>query len=243
MKIFFDLSFMSFMSFMAIIAFHNVNATKLTMPSLEEQKEIEQKGYSLKTFPHPQYASAPWPVMRIIQRINSSPLTAISVFGALDLQKSYVPNTIVSKPIKEISPTEIWTEYEISIPFPFPNAKHVHGSILSKPDSQSYELRWYWVSSNSTKNAEGFAQFLPDKDSTLFIYESFVWPDSKLAKFLSQIMEKDVLKSVQEIKIYTEKIQKINPTLLSELEQRTLNMLSGKSVYGDLILKTSAIKK
>lgn len=202
-----------------------------------QRKKLENFENITVTFESNEFKNAPWPVVKVFTLIKASPLVAVSIFGALDYQEKYVPKTKKSKPIKEISPTEILTEYEIEVPFPLPNAKHVHGSVLKNLGNESYELSWYRVSSNSTDEARGFARFSSYKNQyTLMEYQTFIIPKSIFASLVKKIMFKDVDNTVTAIKKHTENLLQTKDPLVDKYTKYTQDALSGKSVYG-LIIK------
>lgn len=191
------------------------------------------------TFESKEFKDAPWPVVKVFTLIQSTPLSAISIFGALDYQEKYVPKTKKSKPIKHISPTEVHTEYEIEVPFPLPNALHVHGSVLKKLNHDGgYELSWYRVSSNSTEEAKGFARFTNYKNQTLMEYQTFIVPKSIFGSLVKKIMVKDVDNTVRAIRDHVEKLEKTKDPLLEKYTQFTLRSLQGIPVYDEIIQQT-----
>lgn len=190
------------------------------------------------TFESKEFKDAPWPVVKVFTLIQATPLRAVSIFGALDYQEKYVPKTKKSKPIKHISPTEVYTEYEIEVPFPLPNALHVHGSVLKKLSNEDYELSWYRVSSNSTEEAKGFARFTNYKNQTLMEYQTFIVPKSIFGPLVKKIMVKDVDNTVRAIRDHVEKLVKTNDPLLEKYTQFTLRSLQGIPVYDEVIQQT-----
>ena len=156
-----------------------------------------------------------------------------------NINKLTYPTHCYQKPIKEISPVEIHTEYEMKVPFPFSNARHIHGSILSKHEN-NYLMKWYYVSSNSTKNTFGHALFSPlSETESLMEYQTFVWPNSSLASLVESIMKKKTLAAVKTIKAHIEMLNEQNSPLIPQFVKRTHDALAGQFVYTDIIKKKS----
>lgn len=203
-----------------------------TLSSLNAEELIKlKKGEAVTvSFSSEEFKNAPWPVVKVYQVIDATPLQAISLFGALDYQEKYVPKTLKSDPIKHISSTEVLTEYEIEVPFPLKNAKHVHGSVLKKIPN-GHELSWYRVSSNSTDEAKGYARFTNYENKTLMEYQTFIIPKSFLGSWVKNLMIKDVTSTVSAIKNHVEKLAKENHPLLQKYVDFTERSYRGENVY------------
>ncbi len=184
----------------------------------------------VKTFESKQFPNSPWPVVKIFKLVNAEPLEAFAIFSALDYQEKYVPKTLKSKPVKHISSTEVLTEYEIQIPFPLPNALHVHGSLL-KQIPNGYEINWYRVSSNSTEEAQGYARFTKYKNMTLMEYQSFIIPKSIFGSLVKKMMISDVADTVTAIARHIEKLKKENDPILLKYTKLTQDSFNGIKIY------------
>jgi len=181
---------------------------------------------------------AVWPKIIIYQKLNPSPLQSVALFLDLDNQNTYVPNVIVSKPIKHVSAVEVHTKYEMKMPWPIPNSHYVHGSILLKSCETCYSATWYKVISDSADNVEGRADFIPFHGGTLMRYESHIVPKSVLAGLIKGTMIKDVKKSLVAIKkhINTVSANQESPVLL-KYQSYILRSLKGEKVYEKSIIK------
>lgn len=218
-----------------LIVPHFLAATEFKDLNEADRAKIHAYDAVAVTFEAKDYQKAPWPIVKIFKLIKAPPLTAISIFGALDYQEKYIPKTKKSKPIKHISPTEVLTEYEMELPFPLPNATHVHGSVLKKIDNSSYELSWYRVSSNSTEEAKGFARFSAFNQDTLMEYQTFIIPKSIFGPLLKKIMIKDVTSTVVAIANHIEKLHETKDPLIEKYTEYTLKSLQGTAVYENYI--------
>lgn len=219
--------------FITFFSFFLVNlacAHSLSSLSTEELIKLKKGEVLTVTFASEEFKNAPWPVVKVYQLIDATPLQAVSIFGALDYQEKYVPKTLKSDPIKHLSSTEVLTEYEIEVPFPLQNATHVHGSILKKIPN-GHELSWYRVSSNSTEEAKGFARFTAYENKTLMEYQTFIIPKSIFGALVKKIMVKDVTNTVTAIKNHVEKLVKENHPLLKKYVDFTEKSYKGENVY------------
>lgn len=214
----------------------NASVFGLEFKDLDEKqrKKLEDGAAVTVTFESGEFKNAPWPVVAVFKLINASPLDAVSIFGALDYQEKYVPKTKRSRPVKHISATEVHTEYEISVPFPLPNAVHIHGSQL-KQTGVGFMLEWYRVSSNSTEEAKGFARFSPYQNRTLMEYQTFIIPKSIFGPLVKKIMISDVESTVLAIAKHTEELVKTQSPILTKYRDFTTRSLAGEKVYQPFI--------
>lgn len=219
-----------FITFFSFFMVSMASAHSLSSLSTEELIKLKKGEVLTVTFASEEFKNAPWPVVKVYQLIDATPLQAVSIFGALDYQEKYVPKTLKSDPIKHLSSTEVLTEYEIEVPFPLQNAIHVHGSILKKI-TNGHELSWYRVSSNSTEEAKGFARFTAYENKTLMEYQTFIIPKSIFGALVKKIMVKDVTNTVIAIKNHVEKLVKENHPLLKKYVDFTEKSYKGENVY------------
>jgi hypothetical protein len=187
-----------------------------------ESKELKNGGVVVKKTP---IKGRPWPVVEVYQLINVEPKEALAIFVAYDHQKDYVPGILKSKPIRQISPTEVITEYEFKTPWPLKNSLYVQGAKWSQTGSQTYQANWYRVSSDSTIENNGHAIFQSYGNQTIFKYHVYIYPQSFFAGALKDIMPKDVEQSVRQIGLYIERLKQENSPILSKyvkvLEQQS----------------------
>jgi hypothetical protein len=170
-----------------------------------------------------------WPELTFYFQVEATPLQAISVFAAFEHQINYVPGLLKSKVIKQESPILVHTEYEMDMPWPIPNSKYVHASILKQLDSDSYRMDWYMIKSNSAEIVKGFAEFYPREGKTIFKYQSFINPKSFLAGLFKKTMIKDVQASLEAIRSEIEKQKGTGKG--NEFVGLILKSLSGKFAY------------
>lgn len=198
--------------------------------SIGEIEKIEAGELVLKT---QDKSGSAWPEITLYTLVEASPLESMGIFSALDYQKDYVPNVLVSNPIKHISSVEVITQYELRVPFPLSNAHYTHGSIVHQYE-KDFELTWYRVSSTSTDEARGSAYFTNYKNKTLFRYRSYIKPKSIFGSLVKKIMLKDVQSTVKAIKDHIEKLKKANSDKIPHYSALITRSLNGEFVYKDL---------
>lgn len=174
--------------------------------------------------------NSPWPEVTLYVLMDTTPLEAMGIFSALDYQKEYVPNILKSKPVKQISSTEVLTEYEMYVPFPLPNATYTHGSIVHQYD-EDYELTWYMLESSSTDEVKGSAYFTSVQGKTLFRYRSFIKPKSIFGSLVKDFMLKDVKRSILAIRDHILKLKNEKSPLLAKYSEYISRSLNGEFVY------------
>ncbi len=172
-----------------------------------------------------------WPIVSLYQVIDASPLESVAIFYALDYQKEYVPNLIVSEVVKMVSPTIAHTKYEMKMPWPISNSTYIHASELSAQKPSSYKVRWWMVESSSAEKVDGYAIFIPYKDKTLMKYWAHVKPKSFLASFVKNKMVEDVTSSLIATKKEIEEVKINKKDILRKYVTYIDDALSGKKVY------------
>ena len=177
-----------------------------------------------------------WPEVTFYTTIDATPLEAMAIFAAYDIQKDYVPGVIKSIPIKHVSATDVLTAYEMHMPFPMSNAVYTHGGKIFR-HKNDYELQWYMMESTSAEDVKGSAYYTPFNGKTLLRYKSLVVPRSIFGSLVKKVMIKDVEKSLVAIRNFTEKNIKENPALVSKYSEFITRALSGEFVYQTIIDK------
>lgn len=172
-----------------------------------------------------------WPEITYFVVLKSTPLESTGLFAAYDIQKNYIPNLIESTPIKNVTSTDVWTRYELRLPFPLKNAKYIHGARLLK-EANRFEVSWYLVESTTTKSLEGEAAFYRLNDSeTLMVYRTLVTPKSFMASWVKSSMLSDVELTIDAIVNFIESSSKNDRELTSKYSQFITRMLQGQKVY------------
>lgn len=194
-----------------------------------EIKKLEKGEMLLKT---KEVKDLVWPEITIYQKIEATPLESVAIFYALDHQKNYIPNLIKSDVVKEETPTRVWAEYELSMPWPLSNSKYLHGHELGHLKAQEiYSVKWWMIESNSTEKVEGEARFQKFNNDTLMEYKAIVVPKSFLASFVESKMLEDVKASLKVTKDEVLRAKKEDQNLLNKYVSFIENALSGKFSY------------
>ncbi len=176
--------------------------------------------------------NSPWPEITIITSIDATPLKSAAIFFAYTEHKTFIPDLIVSKPIKYISPTKLHIYFEMHLPWPLKNSHFITNNILKKLDNGGYKIQWEFVKSDSAKNSYGGVWFLPYKNRTMLIYKNYTLPKSGLAKLFKKSMYKKVKNTVKAIKNHIEKTVK-NKNLSKYIENLN-KALNGEYIYKDI---------
>lgn len=192
-----------------------------------EIKQINAREFVIKTEEVPR---SPWPEITYYAVIDSTPLESIALFAAYDIQKDYIPNIIKSQVSKQVSPTDVITNYELHLPFPLSNAFYSHGARLFK-FNEDYALAWYMVESSSSEDVKGNAYFTPYNGKTLFRYRSYVKPKSMLGSFVKKAMMKDVNTTIVAIRNFIEKNKREQTAINSKYSEFVTRALRGEFVY------------
>lgn len=173
-----------------------------------------------------------WPELTIYLKFDASPLEAVAIFYGLDHQKDYIPNLVKSEVVKEETPTRVYVDYELKLPWPLANSKYLHGHELSfNKEASEYLVKWWMEKSTSAEKVEGSALFVPYKDATILVYNSVVVPKSIFASFVESTMIKDVQKSLIAARDETIRAKKEDKNLLNKYVSFINNALSGKFSY------------
>jgi hypothetical protein len=177
-----------------------------------------------------------WPKVIAYLKIDASAKQAMAIFAAYDQQKNYVPNVIVSNPVKERSALSVDVEYELKLPWPIPNSRYTHGHEIKKDEGQEvYQINWWMIQSTSASKVEGSATFLEHNGQTYMKYISLVVPSSSFAGLLRKTMLKDVEHTLREIRKYIELNVKDESKNLAKYTQVLEQTLSGKSYWKTII--------
>lgn len=192
--------------------------------SLEEKGRVNKGEILIKVIDRP---NASWPAVHMFTKLKVSAVEGLALFLALDIQKEYIPNLLASKPIKHITATEVYTEYEMKLPWPLSNSHYVHGSDFKKtPDG--YRAYWYMVKSDSANSVNGFAHF---KENGLLHYHSAVDPKSAIAPLLKGFMIDNVKETFEAIVNFIHNTKKSNPQRLQKYVDYINRSLKGEFVY------------
>lgn len=177
---------------------------------------------------------APWPEITVFGIINATAMESVSVFYSYHEHKEFLPGLLSSVPVKYICPTEIHLKFEMKIPWPLKNSKHISGNKFGLYGEGGYKIEWYHVTSTSSKNSYGGVTFLPYNKKTLFIYRSFVHPKSSFAGFFKKRALKEVLRSARAIISRVESVKKHNKEKIIKYINALQSTLRGEYIYKDI---------
>lgn len=202
------------------------------LPSKEEIEIIKKDKLILKEI---ESDEGPWPVILIYTMIETTAENSAAIFSAYHNQKDYVPNVLTSIPVKAVTPTDIHMSYEMKIPWPLSNTHYTTGNRLTKLADGSFDVEWYYVSSDSTEDNKGHATFTPFENKTIFTYKTFVKPRSIFAKLIKSKMKSDVKKTIEAIVLHIEKRSKDKSAeTIADVEFMN-KILSGVNLYETMV--------
>jgi len=186
---------MRLISFFLYFLCLNAHAFDLSHLSREERNRLYNGEFVLKT---QKVKDAPWPRLTILRIIDSEPVLFAAFFANFEEQINYVPKLIKAKELVGSNPLDVAVDYEMNLPWPLSNARYTHAHRLSWEEEKNYiKVEWYLVQSSVADHVEGFAEFFPYNQKTLWHYQAFVRPKSALAGFFSSNMQKDTLASLR----------------------------------------------
>ncbi len=174
---------------------------------------------------------SPWPEITIITSIDATPEQSAAIFFAYDEHKEFIPDLLISKPIRYLSPTKLHIYFEMNLPWPVRNSKFITNNILSEIKGGGYKIRWEFVKSNSTKDSYGGVSFIPYKNKTMLIYENYTLPKSGLARIFKKAALKKVKKTVFSIKSRIETIVENKKDKLPHYIKNLHRALNGEYIY------------
>lgn len=202
-----------------------------TLPDSVKERLIAGEDFILET---KEIAGASWPEITAYLLIDAPAINAMALFSAFDDQKNYVPNVIVSRPVKERTPLSIDIQYELNLPWPIPNSRYTHGHLIEKKESEEiYQIKWWMIESTSASDVRGSATFFKHEQKTVMKYISLVTPTSSFASLLEKTMLKDVEETLREIRKYIEE----NHQQKSEKNQKYVSILE-QTLRGESYWKT-----
>ena len=198
--------------------------------------DIDQNTINLGKLVHKEkkIKGAPWPEITVFGKINATALESVSVFYSYHEHKKFLPGLLSSVPVKYISPVEIHLKFEMKIPWPLKNSKHISGNKFGIYGEGGYKIDWYHITSTSSKNSYGGVIFIPYKKNTLFIYRSFVHPKSSFAGLFKKRALKEVLKSARAIISRVESIKKNNKEKIIKYINAINRTLKGEYIYKNI---------
>lgn len=176
----------------------------------------------------------PWPEITVFGMINATALESTAVFYAYHEHKEFLPDLLSSIPVRYISPTDLHIKFEMKVPWPLKNSKYITGNRFSIYGDGGYRIKWYYVTSTSSKDTNGAVTFLPYEQKTMFIYRTFIHPKSKLAGLFKKRMLNEVLKSVRAIISRIESVRNNNKEKMPVYISAVKSSLNGEYVYKDI---------
>lgn len=128
----------------------------------------------------------PWPKARIFQTSSLKPEEIMAVFFDYNNAFRYVPNCLVSKISKKISPTIFDVEYEVSVPI-LPDESYTAQNTLRRLAGGGFLVSWEVMKASSIESSVGNLRVEPFGKGSVLCYSNLVKPASKAAGLLRSL--------------------------------------------------------
>ena len=145
----------------------------------DEKATVESGGVAFRAVDDP---SSPLPKFYVYELIDATPEECLAVYVDFPLQKSYVPDMMMSDVESRPTANSAVVNFELHTPFPIPN-EHYTALVTSSQydDGASYRADWKLMHADTTKDTVGTAQFEQHGSKTFLAYYNFVTPGSSIA--------------------------------------------------------------
>ncbi len=140
-----------------------------------------------------------WPLVTMRALVPGSPEANMKSFTQFDKHPSFIPDLLVSKVVKTISPTQMHVYAEMKVPWPVNKSTYTTNNVITKKPDGSVDLTWNKVEGKLIKATDGHITFTPYEGKSLMEYQSQIVPDSKFAGMVKNQVPKDVRASVTKI--------------------------------------------
>lgn len=157
----------------------------------------------------------PWPQARIYQRSTLTPVELMAVFFDYNNAVQYVPNCIVSRVTREISPVRTEVEYEVKVPI-LKNEVYTAENWLKRTPDNGLKVVWHVLKATSIESSKGMLEVMPYEGGSILRYTNLIKPSSKAAILLRRVALGQMKDTVQAIVTEALKIQKNDPEELNK---------------------------
>lgn len=137
-----------------------------------------------------------WPMVTIRALIPGTPEQNMKGFTQFDKHPTFIPDLLVSKVVKTISPTQMHVYAEMKVPWPVKKSVYTTNNVITSGKDGTKKLKWNKVDGDLIKATDGHLSFTPYEGKSLMEYRSQIVPDSKFAGMFKDQVPKDVEKSV-----------------------------------------------
>ena len=148
----------------------------------DEKATVESGSVAFRAVPDP---SSSLPKFYLYQLIDATPEECLAVYTDFELQKSYVPDMMMSEVESRPTANSAVVNFELHTPFPIPNEHYTALVTSSQYDGgASYRADWKLLHADTTKDTVGIAQFEQHGSKTFIAYYNFVTPGSSIAALI-----------------------------------------------------------
>jgi len=173
-----ELSLGGFASICVVILSHSSSLFANTFQELSPEDQAKVASGQMVTI-YTDVTGAPWPKMKVYQRIDATPEEVMAVFSDYPLQSTYVPYVKVAKISQVIDKSTALVDYTYNLPMGFGIENYtVRDHIEAYDEGKSFTVNWVLVKADTTKRSEGEVRCEPlAGGGTLYTYDSFIWPN------------------------------------------------------------------
>ena len=148
-----------------------------------EQATVEGGGVAFRSVPDD---SSSLPKMYLYQLIDATPEECLAVYSDFPLQKSYVPDMLMSDVESRPAANVAIVNFELKTPFPIPNEHYTARVTATQYDGgSSYRSDWKLLHADTTKDTVGSARFEAHGSKTFLAYYNFVTPGTRFASLIT----------------------------------------------------------
>lgn len=176
-----------------------------------------------------------WPEVTAYALIDASPSECAAAFSYYPDQTYYSHNLTSATPLREVTSTDVHVSFKMDMPFPFSSSVTVTGNRLSQPEEGEYQIQWYFIRSNYSKDNHGKAVFSPFQSKTLYTHRNVIIPKSSLAGMFKKNMIRNTKSSAGAFVEFVEDLKKKHPERLKRYIRLMDRALKGEKIYTAMI--------
>lgn len=140
-----------------------------------------------------------WPLVTMKAIIKGTPEQNMKEFTKFETHTKFIPDLMVSKVVKTISPTNFHVYCELKVPWPVSKSTYTTNNVVTVSEDGTQKLVWNRVDGTLIKATDGHIIFGPYEGKTLMEYQSQIVPNSSFAGMFKSKVPSDVEASVKAI--------------------------------------------
>lgn len=164
--------------------------------SADEKAEIQKNSFAKDVKWREEYT---WPLVTMKAIIKGTPEQNMKEFTKFETHTSFIPDLMVSKVVKTISPTNFHVYCELKVPWPVSKSTYTTNNVVTVAEDGTQKLVWNRVDGKMIKATDGHIIFSNYEGKTLMEYQSQIIPNSSFAGMFKNKVPDDVEASVKAI--------------------------------------------